>query len=248
VQALLQQARDHSAAGRPAAALAVLTDARVLAPNSEDVLSAYGQVALAARQPVVAIDVLEPLTRICSSVARYHHLLGVAYFQIGGMEQAVASLREADRLDPGRTTTLVALGLALTSRKLHAEAEPFLRRALAAEPDNPDVLAALAEAVEALGDGSQAEAHASRALAAAPTHAAAHFVIGIIRMKTARYAEARDALLRALEAEPGMARAHYQLSLAFARLGDDARAAAHVEIYQQKMHEMEAALKKVRGQ
>jgi hypothetical protein len=45
-----------------------------------------------------------------------------------------------------------------------------------------------------------------------------------------------------------MARAHYQLSLAFARLGDDARAAAHVEIYQQKMHEMEAALKKVRGQ
>jgi uncharacterized protein HemY len=67
-------------------------------------------------------------------------------------------------------------------------------------------------------------------------------------MKQARYGEARDALLRAIAAQPDMAKAHYQVSLAFARLGDEARAAAHVEIYQDKMREMEAALKKVRGQ
>jgi tetratricopeptide (TPR) repeat protein len=248
VRALLEQARAHSAAGKPAAALDVLGQARALAPNSEDVLSAYAQVALTARQPVQAIDVLEPLTRICRDVALYHHLLGVAYLQIGGMEQATVALQEADRLEPNRTTTLVALGLALNRRKLFAEAEPLLRRALASEPDNADVLAALAETEDALGHAAQAEQHASRALAAAPDHGAAHFVVGLIRMKEARYADARDALLRAIAAQPDIARAHYQLSLAFARLGDDARAATHVEIYQEKLRDTEAALKKVRRQ
>lgn len=248
VRALLQQARSHSAAGKPAAALDLLAEARTLAPNSEDVLSAYAQVALAAQLPLQAIDVLEPLTRICRDVALYHHLLGVAYLQIGGMEQASAALEAADRLEPNRTTTLVALGLALNRRKLFAEAEPLLRRALASEPENADVLATLAETEDALGDAAQAEQHASRALAAVADHGTAHFVIGVIRMKQARYAEARDALLRAIAAQPDMARAHYQLSLAFARLGDEARAAAHVEIYQQKLRDTEAALKKVRRQ
>ncbi len=248
VRTLLQQARAHAAAGNAAAALELLTDARARAPNAEDVLSAYAQVALAARLPVQAVGVLDPLTRICPEVAQYHYWLGVAYLQVGGMEQAVTALREADRLDPGRTMTLVALGLALNSRKQHADAEPFLRRALAAEPENADVLAALAEAEEALGNSSQAETHAVRALTAAPGNATAHVVIGLIRMKEGRYSEARDALLRAIAAQPDMARAHYQVSLAFSRLGDDASAATHVQIYQQKLREMEAALKKVRGQ
>jgi tetratricopeptide (TPR) repeat protein len=248
VRALLQQARTQSASGNTSAALALLTDARAVAPNAEEVLSAYAQVALAARLPVQAIGVLDPLTRICRDVAQYHYLLGVAYLQVGGMEQAVDALREADRLEPGRTMTLVALGLALNARKQHAEAEPFLRRALTAEPDNADVLAGLAETEEALGDSSQAEAHALRALTATPDHATAQVVIGMIRLKQARYTEARDALLRAIAAEPDLARAHYQVSLAFSRLGDDTSAARHVQIYQQKMREMEAALNKVRGQ
>lgn len=248
VRTLLQQARSQTASGNTAAALALLTDARALAPNAEEVLSAYAQVALAARLPVQAIGVLDPLTRICRDVAQYHYLLGVAYLQVGGMEQAVDALREADRIEPGRTMTLVALGLGLNNRKQHADAEPFLRRALAAEPENADVLAALAETEEALGDSAQAEAHALRALTTAPDHATAHVVIGMIRLKQARYSEARDALLRAIAVQPDMARAHYQVSLAFARLGDDASAAAHVQIYQQKLREMEAALKKVRGQ
>jgi tetratricopeptide (TPR) repeat protein len=248
VRMLMQQARVQSAAGNAAAALALLADARALAPNSEDVLSAYAQVALAARLPGQAIGVLDPLTRLCPDVGEYQYLLGVAYLQVGGMEPATAALREADRLEPNRTMTLVALGLALNSRKQHADAQPFLLRALAAEPENADVLAALAEAEEALGHSEEAEAHAVRALTSAADHAPAHFVIGLLRLKQARYGEARDSLLRAIAAQPDMARAHYQVSLAFARLGEDAKAAAHVRAYQDKLREMEAALKKVRGQ
>jgi tetratricopeptide (TPR) repeat protein len=248
VRALLQQSRAQAGAGKPAAALELLRQARELAPNSEEVLGSYAQVALAARLPVQAIDVLEALTRVCPGVAQYRYLLGVGYLQVGEMEQAVSALREADRLERNQITTLVALGLALNGRKLYSEAEPFLRRALTSDPENADALAALAETEEAVGDTVQAEAHASRALAAVPEHAGAHFVIGLVRMNQQRYADARDALLRAIAAQPDMARAHYQVSLAYSRLGDEANAARHLAIYQQKVREMEASLKKVRGQ
>ena len=230
VRALLQQARAHAAAGNAPLALDALRKARTVAPNAEEVLSAFAQVSLTAQLPVQAIDVLEPLTRICPDVAEYHYLLGVAYLQAGGMAEAVDALREADRLEPDRVTTLVALGLALNSRKLFGDAEPLLRRALTIEHENPDVLAALAETEEGLGDPDGAETHAARALAAAPTHATAHYVIGLLRMKQQRYVDARDALLRAIEAEPHLARAHYQVSLAYARLGDEARSRKHAEL------------------
>lgn len=247
VKALLQQARAESGAGNAAGALESLRRARALAPNAEDVLGAYAQVALAAGLPIQAINVLDPLTRMCPGVAQYHYLLGVAYLQAGGLENATDALQEANRLEPARSRTLTALGLALNSRKLHAEAEPLLRRALELEPDHVDVLAALAEAEEALGQEQAAEQHAARAMTVAPGHPMANFVIGVVRMKQERYADARDALLRAIAAQPTLAKAHYQISLAYARLGDAASAQKHVELYKQKMREMEDALRKLRA-
>src|SRR4029079_6993914 len=85
--------------------------ARALAPNAEDVLSASAQVALAVRAPVPAILALEPLTRMCPSVAQYPYLLGVALMQAGDTLAAVDPLQAAERLEPDRALTLVALGL-----------------------------------------------------------------------------------------------------------------------------------------
>ena len=52
----------------------------------------------------------------------YHYLLGVGLMAIGDMPGAVDALEEADRLEPERPLTLLALGLALNNRKLFAEA------------------------------------------------------------------------------------------------------------------------------
>ena len=71
--------------------------------------------------------------------------------------------------------------------------------------------------------------------------------MGIVLMKRERYAEARDALNKAIAANPASPAAHYQLSLAYARLGDDANARQHVEAYQQKLHEAEERLKTLRA-
>lgn len=246
VEALLQLARLQSSRKDATGALESLRRARALAPNAEDVLSASAQIALAVRAPVPAILALEPLTRMCPTVAQYPYLLGVALMQAGDTLAAVDPLQAAERLEPDRPLTLVALGLALNGRKRYGEAKPALLHALQIEPENLEATAALAEAEDGLGELADAEAHAARTLAGAPGHPTANLVLGLVRMKQERYAEARDALERAVAGDPGSPKAHYQLSLAYARLGDDASARKHVELYQAKLKEIEQRVNQIR--
>src|SRR5207237_1382933 len=99
-----------------------------------------------------------------------------------------------------------------------------LGHALELEPENIDALAALAEAEAGLDELAPAEYHARRALRRAVAHPTANLVMGIVSMKRERYAEAREALDKAIAANPDSPAAHYQLSLAYARLGDEANA------------------------
>ena len=246
VRALLQTARDRMQSGDRSGALESLSRARVLAPSSEEVLSAFAQVSLASRMLVPAITTLEALTRMCSTVSQYHYLLGVALMQGGDMLAAIESLQQADRLEPERPLTLMALGLALNNRKQYADAKRALVHALDLEPDSVDAVAALAEAEAGLGELAPAEDHARRALARANAHPTANLVMGIVLMKRERYADARDALEKAIAASPDSPAAHYQLSLAYARLGDEAAAERHVQLYQQKLREAEERMKTLR--
>jgi tetratricopeptide (TPR) repeat protein len=247
VEALLQLSRLQSEDRDAAGALDSLRKARALAPNSEEVLSAFAQMSLAAGAPVPAILALDSLTRICPTVPQHHYLLGVALMRAGDMPAAVEALRAADRLEPDRALTLVALGIALNNRQLYADAKPFLARSLALEPENVDIAAALAEAEQGLGELDAAAAHAQRALSKSPDHATANFVTGLIAMDQSRYAEARAAFERTVAADPQSPKAHYQLSLACTRLGDTAAAAKHVEMYKQTMREFEARVNAVRA-
>jgi tetratricopeptide (TPR) repeat protein len=246
VQSLMQLARQQSSAGQTTLALDTLRRARDLAPNSEEVLSAYARTALAARSPVPAIDVLEPLTRMCADVADYHYLLGVALLQAGDPVSATDPLRAAERLEPHRALTSIALGLVYNERKLFTEAKPFLLRGLELQPDSLEAVAALAEAEEGLDNLDAAETHARKVLALASTNAPAQIVLGTVFMKRGRFAEARDALVAAVSADPGLQKAHYQLSLVYARLGDEASSKKHVELYQRALREREERLKALR--
>ena len=247
VRALVQLARLQSGRRDAAGALESLNRARALAPNSEDVLSASAQVSLAVRAPVPAILALEPLARMCPTVAQYPYLLGVALMQAGDMVAAVEPLQQARRLEPDRVLTLVAIGLALNGRKLYAESKPHLVYAVELEPDNVEAVAALAEAEDGLGEVREAETHAERALRRASSHATANLVLGMVRMKQERYADARDALERAVSADPSSPKAYYQLSLAYARLGDEITSRKQVEIYRRKLQEIEERVNTLRA-
>ena len=247
VAALLQLARLQSGDGDAPGAMASLQSARVLAPNSEEVLSALAQVALAARLPVPAAGALEALTRMCPDVAQYHYLLGVALMTAGDIVRATDALQAADRIEPGRSLTLAALGLALNSRKQFAEAKAALVRSLELDPDSPPTIAALAEAEASLGELDAAEREARRALAASPNEPTAHLVLGMVRLQEGRHAEARDAFLKAAAADPRSAKADYQLSLVYARLGENAAAERSLESYRRKLAQIEENIKAMRA-
>jgi tetratricopeptide (TPR) repeat protein len=247
VEALLQLSRLQSEDGDAAGALESLRKAREMAPNSEDVLSAFAQVSLAAGAPVPAILALDSLTRICPTVAQHRYLLGVALMRAGDMLAAVDALREAERLEPNRPLTLLALGIALNAGQRYADAKPFLMRSLALEPEDVNVVAALAEAEQGVGELDSAAAHVQRALSRAPNHATANLVAGLIAMDQTRYAEARAAFERSIAADPESPRSHYQLSLACSRLGDSSAAAQAVEKYKETLRKLETRVNALRA-
>jgi tetratricopeptide (TPR) repeat protein len=248
VRALLLLARLQSSQKDGPGALETLQRALALAPNSEEALSAMSQVSLAAHAPVPAILALEPLSRMCPTVGQYHYLLGVALMQAGDVPAAVEPLQKADELEPNHPLTLVALGLALNSRKLYSEAKPALLRALGLEPENVEAAALLAEAEEGLDDLPAAEASAERALRKDGGHGRANLALGMVRMKQQRYQEARDHFEKAVAGEPGSPKVYYQLSLALARLHDEAGAQRLVGLYQQKLKEAEQQVERLRAE
>jgi tetratricopeptide (TPR) repeat protein len=244
VQAYLDLARLQSSGGDAAAALETLAKAREIAPNSEDVLSGYAQLALSRKQYVPALLTLESLTRIYPTVAQYHYLLGLSLLGVGDTPSATEELSTANRLQPDHPLTLLALGLALNNRKQFDEARSVLTRSLDLQPDSPDTVAALAEAEAGLGRHDEAIAHAERALKISPEHATAHLVLGMVFMERRSYAEARDQLLKAAATDPDSPKAAYQLSLVYARLGDDAQSRHYLEVYQQKLRAFEDAVRR----
>ena len=246
VQAWLQLARVESQEGRATEAMRALAAARRLAPNAEDVLAAYAELSLRVRAPVQAIVTLEALTRMYPTDARYAYLLGVGLMTAGDTPAALEVLRKANALEPDRPLTLLALGLACNNQKLYTDARPLLRRALDLDPQSIQALAALAEAEAGDGDVAAAERDTTRVLGREPANATANLVLGMVRITQQRYAEARDALLAAVSADPRSPKPEYQLSLVYARMGDQASADRHLDQYREKLRAMEAAAKAVR--
>jgi tetratricopeptide (TPR) repeat protein len=247
VQALMELARLQIRQKDAAGALSTLRKARDLAPNSEAVLSAFAQVALSMQAPVPALQVLEPLGRMCPTVAQYQYMLGVGLMQAGDIQSSIPALREADRLEPDRPLTLIALGLVLNTQRMYGEARACLVRALDLEPDNVDGMAALAEAEQGLGELDAAEKHALRALARDADHAIGNLALGMVRMQQERYEEACAALETALRVDPASPKPPYQLSLAWARRGDEAQSKKYLEIYRQRVREIDMRVEEIQA-
>jgi hypothetical protein len=69
----------------------------------------------------------------------------------------------------------------------------------------------------------------------------------VIMMERGDFPAARDRLLRAAESDADSAKPVYQLSLVFARMGDDASARKYLEIYKNKMRAFEEKLNILRA-
>jgi tetratricopeptide (TPR) repeat protein len=141
----------------------------------------------------------------------------------------------------------LALGLALNNRKEYADARSVLRRSLDLQPESVEVVAALAEADAGLGNFDEAARYAQRALERAPAGATANLVMGLVHLERRNYTDARDALLRAVAADPESPKATYQLSLVYARLGDDANSQRYLDAYRENLRGVEERIRLLRA-
>lgn len=247
VRNLVQEAREQARQGNHRGAAEILARAKMIAPNSEEVLSDFAENSLAAGNPGGAIDPLEALARMHPVVAKYPYLLGVAQMKIKALKPSVDSLRHSLELDSGRALTWIALGLTLNTLKWYDQAQEAILRGLEIEPENVEALVALAEAEEGLGELEQVEVHANRALALGGPHPGAYFALGKARMSQGRFDEARDLFLQTLAQSPDSPKTHYQLSLAYARLNDPENSKKHRELHQQAMDQESAHLVEMRA-
>jgi Tfp pilus assembly protein PilF len=78
-------------------------------------------------------------------------------------------------------------------------------------------------------------------------HAIGNYALGMVRMKQERYEEACAALETALRSDPASPKAPYQLSLAWARRGDEAQSKKYLEIYRQRVREIDMRLAEVQA-
>ena len=105
-------------------------------PSVQDPIEA-AVMKLESGEMVPAIVMLELLRQQHPDDFRLLYNLGLAYSNLGRLEEARAILSEAVRLNPGHVNSRVALGVTYAKEGRNQEAVKILEEAVSAEPDNP---------------------------------------------------------------------------------------------------------------
>ena len=127
---------------------------------------------------IPAVLMLELLRQQNPSEFRLLYNLGVAYSNMGRLQEARATLSEALRLDPSHVNSRVALGVAFASENRHEEAIKEFERALAIDPANPWAQRNLGGCLLALKEVDRATAHLLRATQLNPKDQKAFYGLG----------------------------------------------------------------------
>jgi predicted CXXCH cytochrome family protein len=129
--------------------------------------------------------------------------LGLLHSRVGEYEEALASYREARRIDPTFTPAIVNEVDLLRALERDAEGGPLLEQALELQPDEPTLLYTRGLQLVRAGRTSEALPLLQRAAELAPERIRFAFVYAIGLHGEGRSEEARDVLAEARQRRPG---------------------------------------------
>ncbi len=155
--------------------------------------------------------------------------LGDLAGHLGRYADAVPSLLDASRLDPGDAGTHARAALALYRLHRHVEAEREARAALAASPQDGDAQFLVGTTILAQGRASEAVPFLEVALRATPESASANTNLGWAYAGTGRTTEAIPLLEKAIRLAPRVAVVRGYLVRVRLQAGDPAAAARENE-------------------
>jgi Tfp pilus assembly protein PilF/2-polyprenyl-3-methyl-5-hydroxy-6-metoxy-1,4-benzoquinol methylase len=151
--------------------------------------------------------------------AEVHSNLGLVLKDLGLVDGAVASYRQALKIKPDFAAAHNNLGNALQSMGRLDEAEASYRRALKIKPDYAEAYNNLGNALQSMGQMDESEASYLQALKIKPDYAEAHNNLGNTLQSLGRLDESEASYRRALEINPDYTEAHNNLGNAFLSLG-----------------------------
>ncbi len=201
----------------------------------------WGSELLLHHAPEPALEVFTKGNHLFPRSVRMLIGLGAASFARGDYGQAVQRICEASDIDPNDATPYLFLG-----KMQRAESTPSdevvqkLHRFVAQRPANAEANYYYAVALWKLRKGSQDTASAAqvesflrRAIALDSEFGAAYLQLGILHSEHKDYPGAISDYQHAIQADPTMEEAHYRLAQAYRLIGDAAKSAAEVQIYDQ---------------
>jgi len=221
-----------------AAAAALALGAGLLAPPARVAawIAAFGIAALLGvlswRQCAIYAD-SEILWR--ATIARNpacwmaYNNLAAGLLEKGRVDEAMADIQMALKLEPGNAAAYGSLGDALRRRGRVDEAIVQYGRALEIEPNNILVHTNLGDALLQAGHLDEAVSHYQRALVLKPDFASASANLGDALLQSGRVDDAIDRFNSALENDPDEAETHANLGIALIQKGRVEEAISHFE-------------------
>jgi tetratricopeptide (TPR) repeat protein len=148
-----------------------------------------------------------------------HNNLGIARFEQGRVDEAVAHWRAAIALQPGNVESYRNLGVAALERGRIDEAIAYYQKALQLNPLYAGAHYNLGNALFKKGRVKEAVAHWQKALAIQPDYADAYTALGVALFQQGQFAQAVECYHQALAFAPDSAEAHYNLGNALLKQG-----------------------------
>ncbi len=157
--------------------------------------------------------------------------LAISYCSSSSFMRAQEQLQLLYEKAPAMPQVNYYLGMVLLDAKKHDEARHHFELELKTDPDSYQSMAELAYLEYTQGDNERCRRWLEKAAALSPAFPETNYVYGLLYSRLGKYDLAVKSLESAVQENPKHIRAHFQLSIAYRRIGNEAKAKEHADIY-----------------
>ncbi len=188
-----------------------------------------GRSWVRSSRPEEALEILDPLVKSAPDYVLGWYWRGRALRALQRDDEALASLRQAQRLDPKALFISIGVSEVLRDRGDLAAAMAEVQRVLAVDDDDPAGLIEQAQILLQMGKLDDTLASAKFALMGDPYSPTAHRIIGRVYMAQGKFIEALEAFDEAMRHAPMAIDTHVRRAEALIALGRRQEAAMELE-------------------
>ncbi|MGH9511278.1 MAG: tetratricopeptide repeat protein [Terriglobales bacterium] len=237
VETMSAMAEILASENKHADSLAILEKARVLNPDSTDILRHVIMEAMRAGENDKGLEAAQNLLRE-SSALDDRYLAASVMLQQRQYLPASHLFEDYVAQRPQDAKAYLGLGMAYLNLLRYADARHALEHSLQLAPDLAEAEYQLGVLFAQQGRRQEATQYWEKAVELQPHHAQALFSLGTIYLEEGELEKARNSFVQSLAADPGNMKTEYDLALVLNKLGRSEEAREHFDRYR-KMEDQE---------